>query len=189
MFLIPRPETTRSQLTRPFSVERRYSSSAISRLLRAANRNVRLGRNRTVLLPSQISSASPRPVPAAINPACPSASGLPACSVKILSGASSGMPKPFASRSLIREICGIESDLTRSRVSSVQGRLVNFRRPSRTGPGKPKQAAIMSLVWPRRCRRPRQETYSPPHRDWRTRAPETSGRDRLKASFSKVVQR
>ncbi len=36
MFWMPRPETTRSQLTRPLRVLRRYSSRAISRLERAA---------------------------------------------------------------------------------------------------------------------------------------------------------
>ena len=36
MFLMPRPETTRSQLTRPLRVSRRYSRRAISRLVRAA---------------------------------------------------------------------------------------------------------------------------------------------------------
>src|SRR5271165_1368160 len=145
MFLSPRPETTRSRLTLPLSVRRRYCKSSNSVSSRAGKSacppSEAIG---MCILPFQTSIASPSPVPAETSPRLPTAPASPALNSSIWSAVSSGMPYPFASRSLIRNRCSILRFLASSRESSSQGRFVSLSRPPRTGPGTPKQAAVTS---------------------------------------------
>ena len=132
---------TRSLSTRPWMRES-SSTSASSRGVRAAKSAWPPSEGDGTKRPSTLcSSASPRPVPAAISAALPVGTAMPSCSTASSSGSSTGTASAMASRSLSEPHRAPSSRRRRRDASAIHGTLVSRATSPVTGPATPMHTA------------------------------------------------
>src|SRR5688500_15194316 len=153
MFVSPGPEITISTPTRP---KIRVSSRAISisRGVRAAKSACPPSDGAGTKRPSTLcSSATPRPVPAAITAAFPPGSARPCCSVSISSPSSTGTPYASASRSFSTRTWRNPRFSATNAPSTTHGTLVRRATCAVTAPATPNTVASTARTSTLRARR------------------------------------